>query len=75
MEEAKALKPMLNLLDPPRHDQLRALVSRAFTFRRVQEMEPKILTTLSRTSNALCSMSRTGHNHEGLHLQKMSHGM
>lgn len=42
MEEAKALKPMLNFLDPPRHDQLRALVSRAFTFRRVQEMEPKI---------------------------------
>jgi cytochrome P450 len=42
IEEAKALKPMLNFLDPPRHDQLRALVSRAFTFRRVQEMEPRI---------------------------------
>lgn len=42
MPEAKALKPMLNFLDPPRHDQLRALVSRAFTFRRVEAMEPRI---------------------------------
>jgi cytochrome P450 len=42
IQEAKALKPMLNFPDPPRHNQLRALVSRAFTFRRVQEMEPRI---------------------------------
>ena len=42
IEEAKALKPMLNFLDPPRHNQLRALVSRAFTFRRIEEMEPRI---------------------------------
>ena len=41
-EEAEALLPMLNFLDPPRHDRLRALVSRAFTYRRVQEMEGKI---------------------------------
>ena len=42
IEEATALKPMLNFLDPPRHDQLRALVSRAFTFRRVQAMEGRM---------------------------------
>ena len=33
---------MLNFMDPPRHDRLRALVSRAFTFRRVGEMEGRV---------------------------------
>lgn len=42
IEEAGSLLPMLNYLDPPRHDRLRALVSRAFTFRRVNEMEPHV---------------------------------
>jgi cytochrome P450 len=42
IEEAQSLLPMLNFLDPPRHDRLRALVSRAFTFRRVGEMEPHL---------------------------------
>ena len=52
IEEAKALKPMLNFLDPPRHDQLRALVSRAFTFRRVQEMEPRIRSLAGELSDS-----------------------
>jgi cytochrome P450 len=34
--------PMMMLLDPPRHNQLRALVNRAFTRRRVSELEPRI---------------------------------
>jgi cytochrome P450 len=34
--------PMLLLLDPPRHHQLRALVNRAFTPRRIAELEPRI---------------------------------
>ena len=42
VEEGASLLPMLNYLDPPRHDRLRALVSRAFTFRRVGEMDPHI---------------------------------
>jgi cytochrome P450 len=34
--------PLLAATDPPHHDQLRALVSRAFTPRRVAESEPRI---------------------------------
>lgn len=42
IEETETLLPMLNFLDPPRHDRLRQLVSRAFTLRRVGEMEPRV---------------------------------
>jgi cytochrome P450 len=45
LEESRSLRPMLNYLDPPRHDRLRALVSRAFTFRRVAAMEDLIRGT------------------------------
>lgn len=36
------LLPMVQQLDPPRHDSLRTLVRRAFTARRVAEMEPRV---------------------------------
>jgi cytochrome P450 len=36
------LKPTIQSLDPPLHDRLRALVSIAFTPRRVREMEPRV---------------------------------
>ncbi len=42
IEETQTLLPMLNFIDPPRHNRLRTLVSRAFTFRRVNEMEERV---------------------------------
>jgi cytochrome P450 len=39
---SQGLLPMLQQLDPPRHDQLRELLWRAFTPRRVAAMEPRI---------------------------------
>jgi cytochrome P450 len=36
------LLPNVQQLDPPRHDELRNLVNRAFTARRVSDMEPRI---------------------------------
>jgi hypothetical protein len=36
------LLPTIQSLDPPRHDRLRALVSLAFTPKRVREMEPRV---------------------------------
>jgi len=42
IEEAQTLLPMLNYLDSPRHERLRGLVSRAFTPRRIDEMEPRV---------------------------------
>lgn len=39
---ASAVAPMMIMLDPPRHDQLRDLVKRAFTPRRVNQLEPRV---------------------------------
>src|SRR5262245_21718101 len=41
-------RPMIIFLDPPRHDRLRRLVSRAFTPRRVAELEPFVRATVGR---------------------------
>jgi cytochrome P450 len=40
-------RPMIIFLDPPRHDLLRKLVSRAFTPRRVAALEPFVRQTVS----------------------------
>ena len=39
---AENVEPMLIEMDPPRHTELRSLVSRAFTPRRVADLEPSI---------------------------------
>jgi hypothetical protein len=41
---SQGLLPMIQQLDPPRHDALRALVSLAFTPKRVEALEPRIRT-------------------------------
>jgi cytochrome P450 len=47
------MTPMMILMDPPRHDRLRKLVSRAFTPRRVAALEPFVRATASRLLDAL----------------------
>jgi cytochrome P450 len=39
---SQGLLPMIQALDPPRHDALRQLVAKAFTARRMADMEPEI---------------------------------
>jgi cytochrome P450 len=46
-------RPMIIFQDPPRHDRLRKLVSRAFTPRRVASLEPFIRATVSRLLDAV----------------------
>lgn len=41
-------KPTMNSFDPPRHTKLRAIVSRAFTPRRVSDLEPAIRAMAAR---------------------------
>ena len=40
--EHRYIKPTMNSFDPPRHTKMRALASRGFTPRRVNELEPQI---------------------------------
>lgn len=47
------LLPMMISLDPPRHDQLRSLVSRVFTPRRIAGLEDSVRTIAGRYLDAL----------------------
>ncbi len=47
------LTPMMIFMDPPRHDRLRKLVSRAFTPRRVAALEPFVRTLANRLLDPL----------------------
>jgi cytochrome P450 len=44
---------MLIMIDPPRHDRLRALVSRSFTPRAIRDLEPMITEVIVRHLDAL----------------------
>jgi cytochrome P450 len=52
------LKPMIILMDPPRHDQLRAILLRAFTPRRVASLERQIRTTARELVHELSDRGR-----------------
>jgi len=52
VEEAGALLPMMVYMDGARHDALRKLVSRAFTPRRVEALEPRIREAVGRLFDA-----------------------
>lgn len=49
------IMPMMIFLDPPRHDRLRKLVSRAFTPRRVADLEPFVRDTARRLLDDLAA--------------------
>lgn len=51
-------KPTMNSFDPPRHSKLRAIVSRAFTPRRVADLEPQVRAIATRLLDAFVSESR-----------------
>jgi cytochrome P450 len=40
--DSSADTPMIVIMDPPRHDELRSLLNRAFTPRRIADLEPRI---------------------------------
>jgi cytochrome P450 len=48
-------RPMMIFMDPPRHDRLRALVSRTFTPRRIAGLEPFVRTTVTRLLTRLAA--------------------
>lgn len=47
------LMPMIVALDPPRHDRLRALVTKAFSPKRVAEIEPRVRAIAGELLDAL----------------------
>lgn len=53
VEEADPLNPFITFMDPPAHDALRLVVSRAFTPRRIADLEPMARATVGRLLDAL----------------------
>lgn len=57
--EANYIKVTMNSLDPPRHTQVRALISRGFTPRRVAEMEPAVRSIADELIDRFVDTGRT----------------
>lgn len=53
--EANQLMPQMIYMDPPRHTALRSLVSRAFTPKRVAQLEPRIRQVTGALLDQMCS--------------------
>lgn len=51
--ERTFLKPQMAMMDPPRHARMRAVVSKAFTPRRVTDLEPRIRAIATRLLDAI----------------------
>jgi cytochrome P450 family 130 len=64
VEEAESFLPQMIYMDPQRHTRLRALVSRAFTPRRIAEIEPIVRTTTSGLLAGIADRGRCDLQHD-----------
>jgi cytochrome P450 len=64
VEEAANFLPQMIYMDPQRHTQLRALVSRAFTPRRMAELEPIVRATAHRLLDEIAERGRCELQHD-----------
>src|SRR5439155_7211228 len=62
--EANSLLPQMIYFDPPRHTEMRALVSRAFTPRRVAEIEPLVRRTAHQLLDEIAEHDRCDVQHD-----------
>lgn len=64
VDEAQNLLPQMIYFDPPRHTAMRALVSRAFTPKRVAEVEPLVRTVARDLCDEIASRGECELQHE-----------
>src|SRR3954452_4338137 len=64
VEEADNFLPQMIYMDPTRHTELRALVSRAFTPRRMAEMEPLVRSTARQLIDCIAERGQCELQHE-----------
>jgi cytochrome P450 len=64
VEEADNFLPQMIYMDPVRHTQLRALVSRAFTPKRIAEIEPLVRATARELLDDIAARGRCDLQHE-----------
>lgn len=57
---ALGLAPTIVMLDPPRHTELRALIAKAFTPRRVNDLEPRVRAFVRERIARMCRTAADG---------------